>query len=129
MCPSANSCGSRTSTRSMEPSASPRFTSSRSRSTTLELTMLIPPSAAPSTAADIGDLDGNGGPAAVPLDQELQAPADADALQFLGEIGQAPHRPAVDADDDVADLAGAGIDPAQPRAGRGRARQRPHDHH
>src|SRR5688500_4001966 len=33
MCPAANSCGSRTSTRTMEPSAMPRFTASRSRST------------------------------------------------------------------------------------------------
>ena len=55
---------------------------------------------------------------------ELDGRADARLLELLGQFREAPHRLAVDGDDDVAELAGPRIDAAQAGALGRRAGQR-----
>ena len=56
---------------------------------------------------------------------ELHRLADAGALELGREVGEAPHRLAVDADDDVADLARIWSMPRMPARSAGEPRQGP----
>src|ERR1700688_4340886 len=62
-------------------------------------------------------------------ERELDGFAHADPLDLLGEVRQAANRLAVYGDDDVAQLSGRGVEPAQARARGRRARYRTHNDH